>query len=68
MAVPKKKKSSSKRDMRRAQHDKVAEISLSNCPQCFAPKLPHRICTSCGFYKDRTVVEYKDAKDAVEAE
>ena len=68
MAVPKKKKSSSKRDMRRAQHDKVAEISLSNCPQCFAPKLPHRICTSCGFYKDRTVVEYKDAKDAIEAE
>ena len=64
MAVPKKKKSKSKRDMRRAQHDKVGEMALGNCPSCFAPKLPHRVCPACGFYKDRTVVEYQDATDA----
>ncbi len=65
MAVPKKRKSKSRRDMRRAQHDKVGAINLGTCPSCFAPKLPHRMCTACGFYKDRTVVEYRDASDAV---
>jgi ribosomal protein L32 len=34
VAVPKRRKSRSKRDMRRAQHDKVAAPTLVACPNC----------------------------------
>jgi large subunit ribosomal protein L32 len=56
MAVPKGKTSRAKRDKRRS-HDALAVPARSNCPQCGAPKTPHRVCGSCGFYRDRTVIE-----------
>ncbi len=56
MAVPKRRKSSSKRDMRRAQHDKVSRPNVIPCPNCSAPMIPHRVCPSCGQYKGREVV------------
>jgi large subunit ribosomal protein L32 len=56
MAVPKRKTSKSKRDMRRS-HDALATPPTSTCPQCGAPKVPHRICGACGSYKGRTVIE-----------
>jgi large subunit ribosomal protein L32 len=55
MAVPKKKTSKSKRDMRRA-HDALAAPGVSICPQCKEPKQPHRVCPSCGSYKGKEVV------------
>jgi large subunit ribosomal protein L32 len=58
MAVPKKKTSKSKRDMRRA-HDALAAPGISFCPQCKEPKQPHRVCASCGSYKGKDVVEPK---------
>lgn len=57
MAVPKKRKSPSKRDMRRAQHDKVTAPNLSPCPNCEELMLSHRVCPACGFYRGRQVVE-----------
>lgn len=56
MAVPKKRKSRSKRDMRRATH-KISAAVYNECGQCGAPKEPHRICGSCGWYKDRYALE-----------
>lgn len=56
MAVPKRRKSSSKRDMRRAQHDKVAAPNVVPCPNCSAPMVSHRVCPSCGFYNGRAVI------------
>ncbi|MFH1117986.1 MAG: 50S ribosomal protein L32 [Pseudomonadota bacterium] len=56
MPVPKKRVSRTRRDKRRT-HKKLAPVNLSRCPQCSEPMLPHRICPSCGFYKDRTVIE-----------
>jgi large subunit ribosomal protein L32 len=56
VAVPKRRKSSSKRNMRRAQHDKVTAANIIPCPNCSAPMVPHRVCPSCGFYKGRAVV------------
>lgn len=56
MAVPKKKTSKSKRDMRRA-HDFLVAPGLSTCPQCKEPKQPHRVCASCGSYKGKDVIE-----------
>lgn len=59
MAVPKRKKSKSRRDMRRAQ-TKASPLNLSTCPQCAEVKMHHRACPSCGNYKDRTVLEIED--------
>ena len=56
MAVPKRRTSRSKRDMRRANHpDKVAAPNLVACPNCGEPAVPHRACASCGHYKGRVV-------------
>ncbi|MBW1727161.1 MAG: 50S ribosomal protein L32 [Deltaproteobacteria bacterium] len=56
MAVPKRKKSKSKRNKRRT-HQKVTAPNLTSCPQCGDARLPHHACPSCGTYKGRTVVE-----------
>ena len=56
MAVPKKKTSKSRKNMRRA-HDFLTPPTLSICPQCKAPKLPHRTCLSCGTYKGKEVID-----------
>jgi large subunit ribosomal protein L32 len=57
MAVPKKKTTRARRNRRRAHHDKVEAPHFIECPHCHQPKLPHRVCPNCGFYKDREVVE-----------
>lgn len=56
MAVPKRKTSPSRRNMRRSHHALTVTAS-QDCPNCGELKLPHNLCPSCGFYKDRAVVE-----------
>jgi len=56
MAVPKRKTSKARRDKRRS-HDGLSAPATSVCPQCGAPKTPHRVCGSCGSYKGRTIIE-----------
>jgi large subunit ribosomal protein L32 len=56
MAVPKRKTSKAKRDKRRS-HDSLTVGGRSVCPQCNAPKQPHRVCGNCGSYRGRTVIE-----------
>lgn len=53
MAVPKKRKSKSSTRQRRAQHDKMRAPNLTFCDNCGEPKIPHRICGSCGYYRGR---------------
>ena len=55
MAVPKLKQSHSRTNKRRSQH-KITPPSSHACPHCHAPKLSHRVCPSCGYYKGREVV------------
>jgi large subunit ribosomal protein L32 len=62
MAVPKKKTSKSRRDMRRSHHA-LPSISLSECSNCGSAKLPHHLCKSCGFYKGRQVLKSKIESD-----
>ena len=59
MAVPKRRRTSSRRDMRRAQLDKVEAPNLIACPNCSAPIVPHRVCASCGQYRGRQVLKAK---------
>ena len=56
MAVPKPKKGRGATHTRRSANSKLAEAGRSVCPQCGAPKLPHHVCASCGYYKDREVL------------
>lgn len=56
MACPKKKTSRSRRDSRRAHHDKIVVKSLATCSRCGAPRMPHRACPKCGFYRDRIAI------------
>jgi large subunit ribosomal protein L32 len=61
VAVPKRRTSRSKRNMRRANHDKVTAIQLVACANCGEPSVPHRACPSCGHYKGRAVTAGKKA-------
>jgi len=56
MAVPKRKKGRAKTNARRANWKDTAENTQA-CPQCHEPKLPHRVCGVCGYYKGKEVVE-----------
>jgi len=60
MAVPKKKTSKSRRDMRRAHHA-LASMAYEECPNCGELKRPHHVCPSCGHYKGREVVPTSSA-------
>ncbi|HET9073843.1 MAG TPA: 50S ribosomal protein L32 [Solirubrobacteraceae bacterium] len=62
MAVPKQKQSHSRTTKRRSQH-KAHVPATNTCPQCHSPRLPHRVCPTCGSYKGRTVVEGADRLD-----
>lgn len=57
MAVPKKKKSKARTRARRAENFRLVASARSNCPRCNAAKLPHVVCSSCGWYKDRQVLD-----------
>lgn len=60
MAVPKKKTSKSRRNMRRS-HDRVAKPTIVYC-ECGEPTLPHRVCPSCGVYKGKQMLTSEDAE------
>ena len=57
MAVPKYKKGRSRTRTRRSVHDHIDAPSRSVCPNCGEVKLPHRVCSSCGYYRKREVIE-----------
>lgn len=58
VALPKRRHSKT-RGRKRRTHWKIKTENLSNCPQCKQPKLPHRVCSVCGFYAGREVIEIK---------
>ena len=55
MAVPKQKQSHSRTTKRRSQH-KAATAGYNSCPTCHTPRLPHRVCKTCGHYGGREIV------------
>ena len=56
MAVPKQKKGRIATHHRRSANSVAEMPARSTCPRCGAVKLPHRVCPSCGYYKDREVL------------
>ncbi|MGE0650822.1 MAG: 50S ribosomal protein L32 [Alphaproteobacteria bacterium] len=55
MAVPKKKTSKARRNLRRSHHalKGTTHVECSNCGEL---KRPHHVCGSCGYYGGREVV------------
>lgn len=56
MAVPQRRTSKTRRDMRRT-HFKLNVPGMVKCENCGEMKLAHRVCNSCGHYKGRQVVQ-----------
>ncbi|HUV13842.1 MAG TPA: 50S ribosomal protein L32 [Acidobacteriota bacterium] len=59
MANPKSRHSSSRRGKRRS-HDALQVSSLSVCTNCGSPVMPHRVCSNCGHYKGKQVIEVEE--------
>jgi large subunit ribosomal protein L32 len=57
MAVPKKKTSKSRRDMRRAHDALKFTAAVEDCPACGELKLRHRVCLTCGEYRGVKVLD-----------
>jgi large subunit ribosomal protein L32 len=59
MPNPKRRHSKARRDRRRS-HDALDVMSSSTCPNCGLPKLPHRVCPECGFYRGKQAIRAKE--------
>ncbi|HLD25046.1 MAG TPA: 50S ribosomal protein L32 [Patescibacteria group bacterium] len=61
--TPLPKRRHSKR--RQGKRDASIRLTLSeflSCPNCGKSKIPHRVCTYCGYYAGRAVVVKKEKK------
>ena len=57
MAVPKKRTSRRRRDMRRAHDALQFTAAVEGCTECGELKLRHRVCESCGTYRGMQILE-----------
>ncbi len=62
MAVPFRRTSKTKKRMRRT-HLKKTVPGITTCPNCGAAIKPHRVCTNCGYYKNKEVIVTTEATD-----
>jgi large subunit ribosomal protein L32 len=59
VAVPKKRVSKQRKHKRRGAQ-KAAMPTLNPCPKCGDPKVPHRVCPTCGTYRGEQVIEVEE--------
>jgi large subunit ribosomal protein L32 len=55
MPNPKRRHSKARTGKRRA-HDALRVPQTVVCPNCQEPRMQHRVCPKCGYYKGREVV------------
>jgi large subunit ribosomal protein L32 len=68
MAVPKKKVSRSRRNMRRfAAGNQLDKPTIITCPACSEPTRPHRVCR-CGSYDGKQVLPSRNRAEATDAQ
>lgn len=56
MPNPKRKHSKARRDKRRSANSKMYASNLSVCSNCKKPRMSHRVCPYCGYYKGKPVL------------
>ena len=61
MAVPKRKTSPSKRNMRRS-HDSISLVNILEDKDSGEPRLSHRIDLSTGMYNGKQILRKKETK------
>ncbi len=54
-ALPKRRTSRARQGERRS-HLHLRASNLVECSQCHKPRLPHRACPSCGYYRGMQVI------------
>ena len=62
MAVPKRKTTPSKRNMRRS-HDSIKDLNIIEDKESGEPRLSHRIDISTGIYNGRQILKQKSSKE-----
>lgn len=65
MAEPKKRHTSARSGNRRSHLTKKVK-TLSNCPKCKEPNLAHRVCSACGYYNGKDILEIEKKAKAKE--
>ncbi len=60
MAHP-KSRISKQRKRKRRTHYKLTDLpNVVSCSNCGSPKLRHAICSECGSYRGRTIIQSKE--------
>ncbi len=54
-----KRRHSNTRTRKRRTHDKMKVAATKPCIQCGYPIMSHRVCSKCGYYKGRQVIQIK---------
>ena len=62
MAVPKRKTSKSKRNMRRS-HDSILSINIIEDKDSGEPRLSHKMDLSTGMYNGKQIIKKKESKE-----
>ncbi len=66
MSVPKKRRTPSSKGKRRSHHALNSTV-LIKCEKCSTEIVPHSVCSVCGTYKGRTVVNMETKTEAKKA-
>lgn len=61
MAVPKRRTSTARKNKRRSSVWKMDAPTLVKCSNCGAYSVPHKVCSSCGYYNGKQVVSTEEA-------
>jgi len=56
MGVPKGRRTKSKQGHRRS-HLSLGKKHVATCKHCNAPVMPHQVCTNCGYYRGKKVID-----------
>lgn len=59
--LPAKKTSKCRTRTRRAHHA-LSSVTLSPCPKCGKPKLPHAACGVCGYVSAKVVLPVSESE------
>lgn len=60
MAVPKRKKSRARTRHRKSQWLRTPAPAIATCSRCKSALTPHTVCTTCGYYAGRQVVQVEE--------
>ena len=60
MAQPKRRWSKQRTRTKRSTW-KLENPNIATCKHCNEPVLPHRVCSNCGYYNGKEIIEKKDA-------